>query len=320
MGWNAHGSIMALRGRPAAGLPPVAYDPAGKLDITKPAFDAQNAGTWGYTARPRLVFGLGVKSGRLYYGVADNLQVWSVSIAPGGARRRPAPRSRPFRLARRGRKSRRSSLDGQGRMILGERASPTGAVRFRRLSRRKASAACCATRRPAGRTRSGRRRRTNMRMSFPLGLRNGDGGVAIGYDYTPAGGSTRGVRRLPLVDRRAVARLGRSRDGAAPAPLGPELSMVCRATGLDLVRPRTRRLSDLFRRLRRPLRRSLRARAHGRHRDSARLLAARRLRRARFLGELFGGLGRRFRPAAAAVHLPAWPPCACRPDNDAPVP
>src|SRR5882724_10106329 len=69
------------QGRPAASLPPLAYDPAGRLDITDPKFSTENPATWGYAAPERLVFGLGVKGGRLYYAVAGGLQIWSVAIA-----------------------------------------------------------------------------------------------------------------------------------------------------------------------------------------------------------------------------------------------
>ena len=66
----------------AKGLQPVPYDPAGRLDISSPKFRTGDPGTWGYAAAPRLIFGLGVRNGRLYYAVARDLQIWSGAIAP----------------------------------------------------------------------------------------------------------------------------------------------------------------------------------------------------------------------------------------------
>src|SRR5262249_35260871 len=73
-----------VQGGLAALLPPVAYDPSKRLDITKPSFDSGNPATWGYAAPERLIFGLAVQRGRLYYAVAVDMQIWSVGIAPNG--------------------------------------------------------------------------------------------------------------------------------------------------------------------------------------------------------------------------------------------
>src|SRR5207245_11172557 len=70
------------QGRVAAGLPPVQYDPARRLDITSPAFKTDDPSTWGYAADERRVFGLGAREGRLYSAVPGE-QAWAVSINAG---------------------------------------------------------------------------------------------------------------------------------------------------------------------------------------------------------------------------------------------
>jgi len=71
-----------LDGRPNAGLAPLALDPANRLDIQNPAFDSEDPETWGYAKSARLVWGMAVHRGRLYYAVAKGPQIWSVGIDP----------------------------------------------------------------------------------------------------------------------------------------------------------------------------------------------------------------------------------------------
>ncbi|MDP1731605.1 MAG: VWA domain-containing protein [Devosia sp.] len=75
-----------VTGRAAAGLPTVAYDPAGALDIARGDFDTGDPDSWGYAAADRQVWGLAVHDGRLYYAVIDDSQIWSIGIdATSGA-------------------------------------------------------------------------------------------------------------------------------------------------------------------------------------------------------------------------------------------
>jgi hypothetical protein len=73
------------QGRPAAGLDPVIVDPANRMDITSPGFDADNPDTWGFADPQRRVWGLAYYRHRLYYAVEDGIQIWSVDIAPDGS-------------------------------------------------------------------------------------------------------------------------------------------------------------------------------------------------------------------------------------------
>ncbi len=73
-----------VQGRSSAGLEEIADDDS-RLDITDPSFDAVDPETWGYTQAERLVFGLAVNDGRLYYSTAGTPQVWSVGLADDGS-------------------------------------------------------------------------------------------------------------------------------------------------------------------------------------------------------------------------------------------
>ncbi len=67
-------------GRPNLGLSSVVFAPSDRLDITGFQFDAEDPDTWAYARAERRVWGLAVHQGRLYYGVAEGPQIWSVGI------------------------------------------------------------------------------------------------------------------------------------------------------------------------------------------------------------------------------------------------
>ena len=73
-----------LQGRPANGLEALPDDAQG-ADITNPAFDAEDSSSWGMTPPERRIWGLAVRSGRLYYAVDSGPQIWSVGINADGS-------------------------------------------------------------------------------------------------------------------------------------------------------------------------------------------------------------------------------------------
>lgn len=73
-----------LDGRPAHGLDTVADD-GTLMNIRSPAFDSENAGTWGYTQDARRIWAVQVHDGRLYYSVGEKAEIWSVGIAGDGS-------------------------------------------------------------------------------------------------------------------------------------------------------------------------------------------------------------------------------------------
>ena len=247
------------QGRVAGGLPPVQYDPARRLDITSPAFKSDDPTTWGYAADERRVFGLGVNEGRLYYAVAGE-QVWSVSIN-GGAFGNDArvdvqvpPWDGESEISK-------ITFDDKGVMLLAERGAPTGAYDFAALAKeavgrvlRYQQAPAQALQAPAPSAGDQPAQPVNQppqdipsmwqpvpdeyAIGFPADLRNDNGGIAIGYSYTPAGTIDRntcggflwatGERLRETADQALAARL---------AAGGPPTVNGLQGNSLDLVRP-----------------------------------------------------------------------------------
>ena len=175
-----------VQGRSAAGLPPVPYDPAGRVDISSPKFRPGDPATWGYANPQRLTFGLAVRNGRLYYAVAKDMQIWSVAIAPSlGADPRlelsvvlgPGP-SEIAKIA----------FDDQGRMLLAERAAPSGAYDFDVLTSEATGRVLRYLPAPPG---SGgplwQLQPDEYAIGFARQMRNGNGGVAVGFGYDDQG-------------------------------------------------------------------------------------------------------------------------------------
>jgi hypothetical protein len=177
------------QGRMAAGLAPVPYDPSTRLDIASPRFHSDNPATWGYAPFERLVYGLAVHSGRLYYAVADGLQIWSVAISPDGtfgADPRVEIQVSPWDG---GSEISKITFDNPGRMLLAERPAATGAYDFAALAKpgvgrvlryRNVTPA-------AGGQATWAPDPDEYAIGFPTDMRNGNGGVAVGYGYTPNG-------------------------------------------------------------------------------------------------------------------------------------
>jgi len=177
-------------GRQGQGLPPVAFDPGPTLDITSAKFDSAEPATWNYAAPERRLFGLAVYKHRLYYAVAAGLQIWSVGLGPDGSFGNDAtlevavpPGAGPTEISK-------IAFDEQGRMVLAERPAPTGAFDFGALTPqgigrvlRYANAAGA----DPNAELNWQPEPDEYAIGFPLDLRNGNGGVDIGYLYKPNG-------------------------------------------------------------------------------------------------------------------------------------
>src|SRR5271165_6410981 len=178
-----------VAGRAAQGLPAVPWNAQQPIDVTSPQFDSGDPSTWDLAAPERRVFGLAVHGGRLYYAVADGLQIWSVGVQPDGSFADDAvielaapPAAGPTEISK-------ITFDDQGRMLLAERPAPTGAFDFEAL----AVPAIGRVLRYAivGESAGGRRvwqaEPDEYAIGFPRDFRNANGGVAIGYNYDHAG-------------------------------------------------------------------------------------------------------------------------------------
>ena len=178
-----------VTGRAAQGLPPVPWTPSPGLNITSPQFDSAAPATWSYAAPQRRIFGLAVFQQRLYYAVADGLQIWSVGLNADGSFGNDAvielavpPAAGPTEISK-------IIFDEQGRMVLAERPDPTGVFDFEAL----AVPAIGRVLRYAliGTTADGRRiwqqAPDDYAVGFPADFDNGNGGLAIGYNYDANG-------------------------------------------------------------------------------------------------------------------------------------
>jgi hypothetical protein len=183
-----------VTGRGAQGLPPVAWNPHRRLDITSQAFDSGEPATWMYAVPERRVFGLAIFHGRLYYAVADGLQIWSVGLKPDGSFDDDAiielavpPAAGPTEISQ-------IAFDEQGRMLLAERPAATGAFDFEALAYPGIGRVLRYA--VVGTAAGGRRIWQQVPDEFSIGFagdqRNGNGGVAVGYRYDHKGQLARG--------------------------------------------------------------------------------------------------------------------------------
>ena len=171
-------------GRAAQELTSVSWTTQEPIDVTRPRFDSGDPATWNLASPERRVFGLAVHDGRLFYAIAEGLQVWSVGLRPDGAFGDDAfielaapPAAGPTEISK-------ITFDAQGRMLLAERPAPTGAFDFEALSQ---SAIGRVLRYAIVGSAAGRRvwqeQPDEYALGFPHDYRNGNGGVEVGYNY-----------------------------------------------------------------------------------------------------------------------------------------
>jgi len=119
-----------LQGRQAAHIYPVPFDPATLANIQSGSFDTQNPRSWGFAPPMRRVFALAIHYGRLFYAVAANEQIWSVSIGSNGAFGGDARFETSVPLRHPGAEISQIAFDGRGQMYVAERGAPTGSADF----------------------------------------------------------------------------------------------------------------------------------------------------------------------------------------------
>ena len=299
-----------VAGRQAQGLPPVSWNSQQPIDIATPRFDSTDPSTWNYAAPERRIFGLAVFRQRLYYAVADGLQIWSVGLNADGAfgsdpmiELAVPPSSGPTEIST-------ITFDEQGRMFLAERAAPTGDFDLEAL----AVPAIGRVLRYAqiGRTPDGHRIWQERRMTTPSAFR-----MIITMAMAVSRLATTMTTKARSSGRRAAVSCGRpARICAIPpmrhwqrglASLALCLLQVCRATahGASNARANLRSIAILsitLTRRRMTQRADIWAQSRSRGRaPCVRQFPHRRLRRARISGKGGGSLAEVHRPAHRRV-------------------
>jgi len=227
-----------VQGRTAAGLAPVPFDPAKRLNIRSPQFQTANPGTWAYAPRSRRIFGLAVRDGRLYYAVAKSSQIWSVTISPDGTFGTDARIETTVPPGASASEISKITFDDQGRMLLAERVAPTGAFDFGALTVEGGGRVLRYTQAPSAAGPVWQPVADEYATGFSAQASGGNGGVAVGYGYDANG----------RLDRNSCSgfvwttgeRLRVSADAALAGQLaqgGPAGVNGLQGSGIDLVRP-----------------------------------------------------------------------------------
>lgn len=184
-----------VAGRAAQGLDPIPFDPTRRSDITSENFTTGVPATWGLAPPERRVFGLGIRAGRLYYAVAAGLEIWSVGVGDDGSFGTDATLELAVPMTPAPAEISKITFDDDGRMLLAERPTPTGALDFSALapeaSGRVLRYAIVAG--EPGKPRIWQAVPDDYAIGFPPGYRSGNGGVAVGYDYDAEGNFDRGT-------------------------------------------------------------------------------------------------------------------------------
>jgi hypothetical protein len=225
------------QGRPNVGLAPVSFNPAARLNITDPQFQTNNPATWGYAPPERRIFGLAVRMGRLYYAVAEGLQIWSVGIGPDGfgTDARLEITVKPGQGVT---EISKITFDDQGRMLLAERAAPTGAFDFAALTGPDGGRVLRYAQTPSVAGPQWQPTSDEYAIGFSAEMRNGNGGVAVGYGYDATGGVDRNLCGGFVWSTGEQLRV--SSDTAQATQLaqsGPTNVNGLQGNGIELVRP-----------------------------------------------------------------------------------
>ncbi|TLG74091.1 hypothetical protein [Methylocystis sp. B8] len=227
------------QGRPSAGLPAAPFNPANRLDIASAQFHTDDPATWGYAPPERRIFGLAVHAGRLYYAVAERLQIWSVAIMPDGTFAADARIEVTVAPGAGATEISKIAFDDQGRMLLAERAAPTGAYDFGALAQPGIGRVLRYA--PTASVEAGAAWQAapdEYAIGFFGEMKNGDGGVALGYSYDPAGKLNRASCGGFLWSTGEQLRVSADSGLAARLAQGGPVSVNgLQGNGADLVRP-----------------------------------------------------------------------------------
>jgi hypothetical protein len=175
--------------RPSQGLASVADD-GSRMDIANPAFNSEEASTWGLTPLGRRVGGMAVYGGRLFYAVAEGPQVWSVGISLDGSFRGDARWELDVSGPASSDPVTDITFDSAGRMILAQRGAQSGSFDYSVFAQPKTATVIRYTREiPDDPATPGIW--VPVPDEYAIGFRpqqrNTNGGVALGYGFDNEG-------------------------------------------------------------------------------------------------------------------------------------
>jgi hypothetical protein len=224
LGYFDHG----VQGRAAAGLAPVPDDAGNRLDISNPLFNSDDAASWHFAQKGRMVWGVRANGDRLYYSVAEGPQVWSISIGEDGSFGNDPRLEIDVTGTPNNNAISDIAFDGQGYIYLAQRGAARGDYAYKVFAEGKKSALLRYRQDPV--SLKWLAAPEEYAVGFPPEHRNTNGGVALGYAYDDQG------RILPGSCGRMVWTTGEMLRLGAGVP-GPEVVHGLQGMDRALVRP-----------------------------------------------------------------------------------
>ena len=224
LGYFDHG----VQGRVAQGLAPIPDDPANRLDIANPLFNSEDASTWRYAQKGRMVWGIRAHGDRIFYATAEGPQIWSIAILDDGSF--GADARMEIDVAGTPANNAISDLvfDGQDYLYLAQRGAARGDYAYKTFAE-PAKSVVLRYRYdvPAAKWLASPE---EYAVGFPPDYRNTNGGVTLGYAYDKTGAY------LPGTCGRMVWSTGELLRQGSGLP-GPEIVHGLQGMDRSLVRP-----------------------------------------------------------------------------------
>ena len=166
------------------------------MNIKAVAFDSTDADTWGLARPERMVWGMAMQGGRLYYAVAGGPEIWSVGIKLDGTFASDARREFEVSGTPGGFPISDIAFDNQGYMYVAQRGGIRGSWNYAAFVEPKKSVVFRFRRElPDDPETPGLWVPVpdEFAIGFPPDYRNTSGGIALGYGFDEAGKVRKGA-------------------------------------------------------------------------------------------------------------------------------
>jgi hypothetical protein len=224
-----------LAGRPASGKAPVPDD-GSRMTITSPTFNSEDTATWGFTPRPRMVYGMALFAGRLYYAVAEGPEIWSIGLRLDGDFANDARVETAVPGVPAGALVTDLAFDNEGRLYVALRGAPRGSYDYSVFAEKTGGTDVKRFRREVPDNPATPGYWVPMAEEYAIGLpdpfRNASGGVALGHAHEPSGAVSRASCSAYLWSTG-----DNLRNNPAIAGSGPFETHGLQGNALSLVRP-----------------------------------------------------------------------------------